>query len=349
MQNIYDVAVIGAGISGLAAANVFSREDLRVCVFEKSRGLGGRTSTRRWGSSESFTRADLGAQFTYARNPGWQDFVTSQEGMRRPASDTDLERERFIHPEGMSRFAKSLFDFSPRPLEVRFETRVIRVERLPDDGGAWLLSCETPSGTSIFSKARNLVIALPLPQAIDLIDQSREKSKSDSVTLAKLRNIPYSRCIAFVGIAKASENFHGPGILEVKCSTENLGITGIFDQNEKGLHSGKSTLVIHTTPEFSLANWEVQQEVLAEKIWANACSLLRLIGKSPFRATPEVRVVHRWKFARPERFYPDGFAKVDDLGHSIGVCGDAFAFGGMDGAFASGEALARGFFRGVIV
>jgi predicted NAD/FAD-dependent oxidoreductase len=41
------VAVIGAGIAGLACAREIARADARVTVFEKSRGLGGRLGTRR--------------------------------------------------------------------------------------------------------------------------------------------------------------------------------------------------------------------------------------------------------------------------------------------------------------
>lgn len=41
------VAVIGAGISGLICARVLVEHGMEVTVFEKSRGIGGRMSTRR--------------------------------------------------------------------------------------------------------------------------------------------------------------------------------------------------------------------------------------------------------------------------------------------------------------
>jgi predicted NAD/FAD-dependent oxidoreductase len=43
------LAIIGAGMAGLAAAHWLRRErpDIEVLIFEKSRGVGGRTATRR--------------------------------------------------------------------------------------------------------------------------------------------------------------------------------------------------------------------------------------------------------------------------------------------------------------
>ncbi|MCX6834114.1 MAG: FAD-dependent oxidoreductase, partial [candidate division Zixibacteria bacterium] len=53
------VAVIGAGISGLISARTFHELGFDVTVFEKSRGPGGRTATRRADPGLSF---DHGAQ-----------------------------------------------------------------------------------------------------------------------------------------------------------------------------------------------------------------------------------------------------------------------------------------------
>ncbi len=62
------IAVIGAGISGLACAAALAEAGLAVQVFEKSRGLSGRMSTRRaddW-------QCDHGAQYFTARDPAFR-------------------------------------------------------------------------------------------------------------------------------------------------------------------------------------------------------------------------------------------------------------------------------------
>ena len=53
------IAIIGAGVSGITCAEALSKNSkIDLCIFEKSRGVGGRTSTRRSGNY-SF---DLGFQ-----------------------------------------------------------------------------------------------------------------------------------------------------------------------------------------------------------------------------------------------------------------------------------------------
>src|SRR5512137_2283747 len=70
-MNRANIAVIGAGISGLACAHELARADARVTVFERSRGLGGRLGTRRQGNYAF----DHGAQFVTARSRSFVKYV----------------------------------------------------------------------------------------------------------------------------------------------------------------------------------------------------------------------------------------------------------------------------------
>ena len=60
-----DIAIVGAGIAGLAAGRVLHDAGHRVQVFDKSRSTGGRLCTRR---GEGW-QADHGAQYFTARHP----------------------------------------------------------------------------------------------------------------------------------------------------------------------------------------------------------------------------------------------------------------------------------------
>src|SRR5579863_4033766 len=62
-----DVVVIGAGASGLVAAESLSRTSLRVLVVEARDRVGGRV--REGSPAASLTEADLGAEFIHGSAP----------------------------------------------------------------------------------------------------------------------------------------------------------------------------------------------------------------------------------------------------------------------------------------
>ena len=67
-----NIAIIGAGLSGLTVANML-KDYANVTVFEKSRGVGGRMSTRRDGGFYF----DHGAQFFTAKTDAFKSFISS--------------------------------------------------------------------------------------------------------------------------------------------------------------------------------------------------------------------------------------------------------------------------------
>jgi predicted NAD/FAD-dependent oxidoreductase len=69
------IAVIGAGIAGTACASALQRAGYQVSLFDKSRGPGGRMSTRR---GEDW-QCDHGAQYFTARAPAFRAEVARWE------------------------------------------------------------------------------------------------------------------------------------------------------------------------------------------------------------------------------------------------------------------------------
>ena len=57
---MWDVAVIGAGLSGIICARRLVSEGYSVCILDKSRGVGGRMATRRVNEQ---TRVDHGLRY----------------------------------------------------------------------------------------------------------------------------------------------------------------------------------------------------------------------------------------------------------------------------------------------
>ena len=77
VESFKRVAIVGAGVSGLACAKLLGDHGIDVVVFDKSRGTGGRASTHRRRHERSLTRriraerrgAWTGSIAVFARTP----------------------------------------------------------------------------------------------------------------------------------------------------------------------------------------------------------------------------------------------------------------------------------------
>jgi predicted NAD/FAD-dependent oxidoreductase len=160
------IAVIGAGMAGLACAHTLARSDVKVTVFERGRGLGGRLATRRQGD----LAFDHGAQFITARNRSFVNYA--QAAVRAGVLDTwrprVMEDDRawptpiddwWIGTPGMSALLRPL----ARNLDV--VTGVAVHELLPGQRG-WELQTDSGRQNEVF---RAVAVAVPAPQAVSLL------------------------------------------------------------------------------------------------------------------------------------------------------------------------------------
>jgi len=144
------IAVVGAGIAGLASARRLVDDGHAVTVFERHDSPGGRIATMR----TEIGGFDHGAQYLTARRPEfvqqvdrwlraglvepWPVDVHSIEAaVSDPASHAPPtgHTERWVGVPGMSTIANALAD----GLDVRHQARVVSVDRTRD--GVWSLTC----------------------------------------------------------------------------------------------------------------------------------------------------------------------------------------------------------------
>jgi renalase len=322
VNSLYDVLIVGAGVSGLTAAREFSLRGLRVAILEKSRGLGGRLSTRRWGDEKNPALADTGAQFTSLRNPEWAALLENHPELSTPPTDETGGEPRRIHPLGMSRLARTLLTGGRNAPTIVLGTRVVRLQAPINSEPHWKIVADSKIDSPEIFLARDVVLTAPVPQTIELLDSQGPP---------ELHTLHYSRCLAVIAMAPADEPFRGKSILEFT-DPESSRLTGIYDQRAKGLLSARSTVVVHASPNLSQELWEEPPAEAAKKIWAYAKI------DSPVVETLDL---HRWKFAQAKNHFPEPYVLTSVGRGRIGICGDAFIPGGIEGAFASATALAR--------
>ena len=152
----FDAIVIGAGISGLAAATELARAGCKTIILEKSRGIGGRMATRRVGAAV----CDHGAQFFTVRTRAFAATVTEAEAAgavrtwcdgfsRAEAPEGPLEpagdgHARWCGSRGMTDLPKRMAAALPPALvEVRTGVRAAAVS-LADGGVSVALEAEDP-------------------------------------------------------------------------------------------------------------------------------------------------------------------------------------------------------------
>lgn len=164
------VAIIGAGIAGLTAAQKLQERGAQVTVFEKSRGTGGRLANKRL----EWATVDIGAQYFTARDARFQQQVAAWEQAGAVArweftpysctaeglttrTDTTL---RYVGTPNMNSLAHELAG----KLGINFSTRV---ETLKQCGAAWRLVMS--DGDESEQAYDWVVLATPAEQSRELL------------------------------------------------------------------------------------------------------------------------------------------------------------------------------------
>jgi renalase len=169
------VAIIGAGVAGLASARALGESGHHVAIFEKSRALGGRIATRRVNGCT----LDHGAQVVKPDGSSLADVMLlelptddlvqvtlrvrlyANDGTLFPPDPDRLQERAVAYRYGLTTLPKLLAralpaDFAP----IRFETRIGALE---EDAG--LIRLRNTDGNEV-DRDDGVIITAPAPQVI---------------------------------------------------------------------------------------------------------------------------------------------------------------------------------------
>ncbi len=190
------IAIIGAGVAGLAAGQTLVRHGHTVTVYEKSRGLGGRVATRRVAGF----RFDHGAQYLKAPTPELAALVRSIPGATdiglpvwtfdgagtlSPGDEAQNAEPKWVWPTGLNALGKAL----AAGLEVQQETLV---ERLAHTGGGYTLYA---ADGGVLGHADAVLLTPPAAQTAALIAASDLDPALQHTLGTELARSTYRRCI----------------------------------------------------------------------------------------------------------------------------------------------------------
>ncbi len=314
------IAIIGAGIAGLSAAQTLREAGFQAAVFDKGRGPGGRTVSKR----TEHGAIDLGTQYFTARDPAFRRVVADWEGAgvvapwavtpvvlpeRQPARD----QLREVAVPRMSALARYLAD----GLDVQCQIQVSEVSRALT---GWVLR---ERHGEMLGEYDAVLITAPAPQTQSLL---AEPSPSLAAQAAAVRMQP---CWA-LGLILAE-----PLGLDFDAGFPSSGPLGWIARSGSRPQRAQSPEMwaLHATAAWSEAHIERDPDWVADQLTQAFAELIR---RDPIVTES---IAHRWRFARVRDALK---VEAGFLEHNGLLCaGDWVSDGRVEGAWHSGRAAAQ--------
>lgn len=319
------VAVVGAGVSGLAAARELAEGGAEVVVFEASERVGGRLASWRVEPGLVF---DVGATLLAPLGDGFSEMlerlpegqrperigrsIAPHDGLRvLPLDPLRNAAPRFAFPAGN----QSLAEWMARGVEVR---RQAPVEWLDRAGAAVLVRGEPFDAC---------VLAVPGPIAGDLL-----------ATLGERRSLgrdSYRRCLSIaLGYPMDAPDLPWFALIDPN-QRHPLGWLSLESRKVRDrAPTGWAALVAQLSARASLDWWDSDDETVVQRA---AVFVGRLFGRG--WEAPEVAKVFRWRHSQPELAAPSEAAHRPES--RVVVAGDAFGKGRVEYAWEAGRKAAR--------
>lgn len=304
------IAIVGAGVSGLACAGELVAAGKEVVLFDKGRGPGGRLSTRRLDTPAGLAFFDHGAQYFTARAPEFvrqtEAWVASGVAAAWPQAAPDA----WVGSPGMSAIVKAMAENH----DIRWGTHVIRLERV---GQVWSVQTDEQE-TGAFDM---VVVATPAEQAQSLllpVDAGMAK------TAGRARSTPcWTAMFAF-----------GDRVLAAPSIVRASGAIGwACRNNEKPGRTGPEAWVVQASPEWSQGNLDDNGESVARCLLAELAAALHTTLPEPVASS-----AHRWRYAMSAGLR---LGCLLDTTKGVGACGDWLLGPRIECAWLSGRRLAR--------
>ncbi|MFJ9991591.1 NAD(P)/FAD-dependent oxidoreductase [Pseudomonas putida] len=317
------IAIIGAGIAGLSAAQALQKAGQNVHLFDKGHGSGGRMASKRSDAGA----LDLGAQYFTARDrrfveqvqqwvaAGWVEqwkpqLYNYRDGELTPSPD---EQTRWVGVPRMSAITRGLL----KDVTVNFGCRIAEVFRGKQ---YWHLQDTEGCSHGPFSQ---VVIAVPAPQATPLLAAT---PKLAAVAAGVQMEPTWAIALGFQ--APLDTPMQG-------CFVQDNPLDWLARNRSKpGRDEHLDTWVLHATSHWSRQHLDLPREEVIEQLWGEFAELVGCVVPAPTFA-----LAHRWLYARPVGNHEWG--TLADADQGLYACGDWCLSGRVEGAWLSGQEAAR--------
>ena len=310
-----NIAVIGAGVSGMSCAHRLKAEGIAVTIFDKGRALGGRLSTRQ---SEGWA-FNHGAPYIHVESKAFDDFIL-QLATHGTARCVDAARRLYAGHPHMNELLTPLADDM-----VLHQS--IEISRIEQSARGWHLRSKTEKEFEPFDA---VLICIPAPQARRLIQSIAPD------WAAQLDVVQYDPCLTMLlGLGEA---YHG--LYERRFENEPVVAEQIRQYGQEQTDkSAQEAWVVHATREWSANNIDLEREDIARIMFDQFLQANNLSAQEPVFLRG-----HRWRFARVAQ--AAGKPCFWDSQAKLGLAGDWCLGPNAEDAFTSGACLAERILQG---
>ncbi|MEC4807149.1 MAG: FAD-dependent oxidoreductase [Jaaginema sp. PMC 1079.18] len=323
------IAVIGAGLAGLTCAKQLQDRGFDTILLDKSRGLGGRVATRRLHE----TRVDHGLPFWEVQGSVSQRLTHTLAAKKllhpwgdrfyQLHSDGTWEKlaptQRYITPDGINAIAKVM----AARLKVQRQFRVVKLT-VDESKSVWQIASESSQ-----IQAQAIVLAIPAPQALDLL------LASDLDIFPALHRVRFHPGLAVM--AGYDLDFPALGWQAVKLKGDR-DLHWIVRDSNKYHQPSQPTFVLHSTPDFAQHYLDTPDLKVAQSKLLHQVSQ-RL--KTDF-TKPQWVQIHRWRYARTHQALNEP-CLLAQTPLPLVCCGDWCLGSSIESALQSGQAAAQAF------
>ncbi|WP_310490025.1 FAD-dependent oxidoreductase [Chamaesiphon sp. VAR_69_metabat_338] len=340
MTNPLEIAIVGAGMAGIVCARELQAAGQQgIAIFEKSRGVGGRLTTRRMFDTcvdrGTCYISPKGAEFQslfdrlIAANivEIWTDTTHTLTAAGEILADPDLY-PRYVTPNGMNQIAKYL----ATDLDLRCGQRAISI--VPD-GNLWRLKLEGTESAEILT--RQVILAIPAPQAVDLLAPLADILPGEFLAALKAVDFYPSIAIAagYTPIQLAEWETAYPQVKAVTCTDDPI-LAWLGVDSSKRHQPAPPAFVLQSTAKFA-AKYPHPEDTAA----ASLAMLERASDRFlPWFRESQWQQPHLWRYAFPKSPRVDDFLSID-LPAPLFCTGDWCRGRKVEDAYLAGLAVAN--------
>ena len=338
----HSIAVIGAGIAGLACARTLLQAGRQVTVFEKADQVGGRMAS----CDTPFGTFDHGAQYFTVRDPRFEQALAVAPGAfkawsanavrvldphGRVAEAATPSRERhFVGAPGMDAVARQWVQPLLDAGRVELRTRVMRIERDALDPTRWQLQTSGPEDSvHVYSGFDAVLLALPCAPARALLRTSAQPALSDAMDGVEVAPC-WSLLLAFPNAMQPTFGTLGPQ-WNAALSTHHR-ISWLARESSKPGRGPVERWTVQASPAWSQEHLDDDEATVLAKLHKAFAEVTGI------RAEPAFAQVFCWRNARTIK--PLGKSRLWDAKLGLGVAGDWCLGHRAEDAFVSGLELA---------